>query len=111
MKPITLKEVAAACGGVLHGDPELQITSIVTDSRKAGAGALFAAIRGARVDGHDFIPMTVQQGAVCALCEEAPSVDTPYILVESTLVALKGIAEYYRSLFTIPFIEIGRAHV
>ncbi len=106
MKPITLKEVAAACKGELHGDPAIQITSIVTDSRQAKEGSMFAAIRGARADGHRFIPMTVEQGAACALCEEAPAVDTPYILVDSTLVALKGIAEYYRSLFTIPFIGI-----
>ena len=106
MKPITLQEVASACGGMLHGDPKLKITSIVTDSRKAGAGSLFAAIKGERVDGHRFIPMTVEQGAVCVLCEDAPEIDVPYIQVESTLVALKGIAEYYRSLFTIPFIGI-----
>ncbi len=106
MKPITLHEVAAACGGMLHGDPDLVITSIVTDSRKAAEGSLFAAIKGERVDGHRFITMTVEQGAVCALCEDAPEIDTPYIQVESTLVALKGIAEYYRSLFTIPFIGV-----
>jgi UDP-N-acetylmuramoyl-tripeptide--D-alanyl-D-alanine ligase len=106
MKTMTLKEVAAACGGVRHGDPQIQITSIVTDSRKAGEGSLFAAIPGARVDGHDFIPMTVGQGAACVLCEKEPSVETPYILVDNTAVALKGIAEYYRSLFTIPFIGI-----
>ena len=106
MKPITLNEVAKACGGELHGDPDIKITSIVTDSRQARAGSLFAAIKGARADGHRFIPMTVEQGAVCVLCEEAPAVDTPYILVDSTLVALKGIAEYYRSLFSIPFIGI-----
>lgn len=106
MKPITLLKVAQACGGVLHGDPDIQITSIVTDSRKAIKGSLFAAIKGARADGHRFIPMTVEQGAVCVLCEDAPTVDTPYIQVESTLIALKGIAEYYRSLFTIPFIGV-----
>ena len=106
MKPITLSEVARACGGELHGDPDLQITSIVTDSRKAGEGSLFAAIKGARADGHKFIPAVAEQGAVCALCEEAPQADIAYILVESTLVALKGIAEYYRSLFSIPFIGI-----
>ena len=106
MKPITLREVASACGGTLHGDPEIQITSIVTDSRKATAGSLFAAIKGERVDGHRFIPMTVEQGAVCALCVDAPEIDVPYIQVESTLIALKGIAEYYRSLFSIPFIGV-----
>ena len=106
MKPITLREVAAACNGVLHGDPDIKITSIVTDSRQAKEGSLFAAIKGARSDGHRFIPMTFEQGAVCALCEDAPGIDAAYIQVESTLVALKGIAEYYRSLFTIPFIGI-----
>ncbi len=106
MKPITLHEVAKACCGTLHGDPELTITSIVTDSRKAGEGSLFAAIKGARVDGHRFIPAVVEQGAVCVLCEEKPDIDINYIRVDSTLVALKGIAEYYRSLFTIPFIGI-----
>ncbi|WP_405356663.1 UDP-N-acetylmuramoyl-tripeptide--D-alanyl-D-alanine ligase [Ruminococcus sp.] len=106
MKPITLQEVAMACCGTLHGNPDAVITSIVTDSRKAGKGSLFAAIKGARVDGHRFIPAVAEQGAVCVLCEEKPDTDIAYIKVESTLVALKGIAEYYRSLFTIPFIGI-----
>ena len=106
MKPITLQEVAMACCGTLHGNPDAVITSIVTDSRKAGKGSLFAAIKGARVDGHRFIPAVAEQGAVCVLCEEKPDTDVAYIKVESTLVALKGIAEYYRSLFTIPFIGI-----
>ncbi len=106
MKPITLQEVASACGGELHGDPDIQITSIVTDSRQAKSGSMFAAIKGARSDGHRFIPMTADMGAVCALCEDAPDIDIAYIKVPSTLVALKGIAEYYRSLFDIPFIGI-----
>ena len=95
-----------ACCGTLHGNPDAVITSIVTDSRKAGKRSLFAAIKGARVDGHRFIPAVAEQGAVCVLCEEKPDTDIAYIKVESTLVALKGIAEYYRSLFTIPFIGI-----
>ena len=106
MKPISLGEVARACSGELRGDPDLLITSIVTDSRKAGASSLFAAIRGARADGHSFIAQTAAQGAVCALCEEAPEADVPYILTDSTLVALKRIAAYYRSLFSIPFVGV-----
>lgn len=106
MKPISLGEIARACGGTLFGDPDITVTSIVTDSRKAATGALFAAIPGERVDGHDFIPATVAQGAAGVLCERAPQTDTPYILTDSTLVALKGIAAYYRSLFTIPVIGI-----
>lgn len=106
MKPITLKEVAESCFGKLFGDENLTITSIVTDSRKAGEGSLFAAIKGARVDGHDFIRKVKEQGACCVLCEKKPDADIPYILTDSTAVALKGIARYYRSLFMIPFIGI-----
>lgn len=106
MKPITLREIAESCGGTLYGDENLTITSIVTDSRKAGEGALFAAIKGARADGHDFIEKVKEQGACCVLCERKPDADIPYILTPSTAVALKGIARYYRSLFSIPFVGI-----
>ncbi len=106
MKPITLKEIAKACCGELFGDNEISVTSIVTDSRQVENGSLFAAIKGERVDGHKFVAQCMQSGAVCALVEEKPQCDCNYILVDSTLVALKQIAEYYRSLFTIPFIGI-----
>lgn len=106
MKPITLQEIASACGGTLCADPTVQITSIVTDSRKALIGALFAAIKGARVDGHSFIHTVAAQGASAVLCETAPDGDIPYILVPSTLSALKEIARYYRSLFSIPFVGV-----
>ncbi len=106
MKPITLREIANSCNGKLFGDENTIVTSIVTDSRQVKSGSLFAAIKGERVDGHKFIPQCVNTGAACVLCEVNPEVECNYILVESTLVALKGIAEYYRSLFTIPFIGI-----
>ena len=106
MKPITLKEIAKSCNGKLFGDETKFVTSIVTDSRQVESGSLFAAIKGERVDGHKFVKQCIDVGAVCALVEEKPDFDCNYILVESTLVALKGIAEYYRSLFSIPFISV-----
>ncbi len=106
MKPITLREIANSCNGVLVGDENIAVTSIVTDSRQVSTGSMFAAIKGERVDGHKFIAQCIEAGAVCALCEEKPDTDCAYILVESTLVALKMIAKYYRSLFSIPFIGI-----
>ena len=58
MKNLTLENIAAACGGSYHGsetDRNREVTDITTDSRKAGEGSLFAAIKGERVDGHSFI--------------------------------------------------------
>ena len=56
MKPFTLAEIAAACGGQYVGSDELKgsvITSVERDSRAVKEGSLFLAIKGERVDGHD----------------------------------------------------------
>ena len=47
-----------------HGLP---ITDIVIDSRRASAGHLFVALKGARRDGHDFLEEIAAQGATAAL--------------------------------------------
>ena len=36
------------------GDPDVEISEITSDSRKAGKGSLFACISGAHVDGHEY---------------------------------------------------------
>ena len=111
MKKFTLKQIANACGGKFVGDEkylDYPITSVERDSREIKEGSLFLAIKGARVDGHDFIEKCYERGAICALCEVAPENPTkPYILVDSTLDAVKLIAEAYRQLFDIPVIGIS----
>lgn len=62
MKNMSLKEIAAACGGTYHGDPALlskEASSVAIDSRKVQKDTLFVAIKGARVDGHSFIPQVM----------------------------------------------------
>lgn len=108
---MTLRRIAEACGGILHtnnGMENVEIDSIVTDSRQAGEGALFAAIKGERVDGHKFIPAVMEQGAVCVLSEQELPGDTKgsWIKVISTLQALKDIAEYYLKQLSIPVVGI-----
>ena len=46
----------------------VEITDVVFDSRKVKSGALFVATRGTAVDGHDFIPSAVANGAVAVIC-------------------------------------------
>lgn len=111
MKNMTLRRIAEVCGGILHGKngmEDMEVASIVTDSRQAGEGTLFAAIRGARVDGHRFIPAVFAQGAVCVLCEQELPADTAgsWIKVISTLQALKDIAEDYLKQLRIPVVGI-----
>ena len=96
MKKFTLEEIAAACGGKYVGDESLKstaISSVERDSRCIKENSLFLAIKGERVDGHNFIEKCYADGAVCAVCKKAPQNPTkPYILVDSTLEAVKRIA-------------------
>ncbi len=110
MKNLTLENIARACGGTYVGPQEAkgqEVTDITTDSRKAAKGSLFVAIKGERADGHRFIPAVYEQGGLCAVCEEAP--ENParaYILVESSLQALKDIAEFYRLQLGVKVVGI-----
>lgn len=110
MKHMTLKEISTACGGTYFGDEtsaEKDVSSVVIDSRKVEKDSLFVAIRGARVDGHNFIPQTIEAGALCALSEEnLGDVAFPYILVESCTQALKDLAEHYRRSLDIKVVGI-----
>lgn len=108
---MTLRRIAQACGGILHaknGEENLAISSLVTDSRQAGEGSLFAAIKGERVDGHRFIPGVFEQGALCVISERELPENTrgSWIKVISTLQALKDIAEYYLRQLNIPVVGV-----
>ena len=110
MKNMTLGNIADACGGIYHGTEaakENTIAAITTDSRKAGKDTLFGAIKGERVDAHKFIPAVFEQGALCVISEqelEAPA--GAYIQVDSSLQAIKDIAEFYRKQLDIKVVGI-----
>ena len=57
----------------LHGSADMEISAIVFDSRKVVPGALFVAVRGTQVDGHDYIDQAVSSGAVAVICEDLPA--------------------------------------
>lgn len=111
MKKFTLEEIALSCNGKYVGneaDKNIAITSVERDSRQIKNGSLFLAIKGERVDGHDYINKCYESGAVCAICEKAPENPTkPYILVDSTLNAVKKIAKTYREKFDIPVVGVS----
>lgn len=111
MKHMSLNEIAQACGGIYHGDPALaaqEVENVATDSRKVDKNGLFIALKGARVDGHNFIPQVMENGALCAVSEkDLGDVSFPYIQVSSCLQALKDIAEHYRRSLDIKVVGIS----
>ena len=73
------------------------------DSRSIGAGELFFAVRGERLDGHDYIVAALERGAIGAvvslvrlatLPDEALA--APLLVVDDPLVALQGLAAHVR---------------
>ena len=98
MKNLTLRNLTKVCRGIYHGPEALldqEVGSIITDSRKAEPEALFVAIVGERVDAHRFIPDVMEKGAQASISErELPDAEFPYIQVESSLQAVKDIAEF-----------------
>ena len=71
----------------LRADPALEITALVSDSRKAVPGCAFLAIRGYESDGHRFIPAALEKGAAVIIGEEAPE-GTPAVIVRDSRLAM-----------------------
>ena len=110
MKNMTPCRIAEVCGGIYHGTKETgirEIESITTDSRQAAGGCLFVAVKGERVDGHDFIPSVFEKGAACVVCEREPEHPSgSWIQVKSSLQAIKDMAEFYRKQLDIQVVGI-----
>ena len=110
MKHMTIQNVTEACHGTFHGNVpflEQEIQGVAIDSRKIKPGYLFVPIKGAKVDGHTFIPQVMENGALVTLAEH-PLEDGPhpYILVDSTTDAMKKIAAFYRMQLDIKVVGI-----
>jgi len=110
MKNMTLANIAATCGGTYYGteaDKEKVIAGAVIDNRLIEKDYLFIAIKGARVDGHSFIPAAFEAGALAVLSEhELKNPAGPYILVDSCEAAMKKIAKFYRQSLDIKVVGI-----
>ncbi len=89
----TLEDLAAAAGA--HAEGAATLTGVAVDSRSVQPGDLFVAIRGARVDGHDYAREAVARGAGALLAERRPADlprDTPAVLVGAPVEALQKLA-------------------
>ena len=110
MKNLTLRNITRACQGIYHGDESLlerEVAGVTIDSRKVEKDFLFVAINGERFNAHQFIPDTIEKGALCVVShEDLGDTDYPYILVEATGQALLDIAKLYRDSFDVKVVGI-----
>lgn len=103
-------EAAKAIGAQTRGG-DVRFDSVSTDTRSIGAGALFVALRGERFDGHDYLQLAHERGAVAAMvAADAPQhslVDgLPLIVVSDTRIGLGALAHAWRERFKLPLIGV-----
>ncbi len=68
-----LTDILAGIGGLaVTGDSSIGISEIAFDSRKVKAGTLFVATSGTHADGHQYIPVALEKGAIAVMCNVLP---------------------------------------
>ncbi|MFZ0745084.1 MAG: UDP-N-acetylmuramoyl-tripeptide--D-alanyl-D-alanine ligase [Terracidiphilus sp.] len=106
---LTLAEAAMGAGAVLEAPASvvqagaLVVSGYSIDSRTVVPGELFFAVRGDRLDGHDFVVAAVERGAIAAVVSRArvaalpdAALAVPLLIAEDTLVALQALAAHVR---------------
>lgn len=107
---LTLAKIAefVSATGDFVPDDVAQAYSI--DSRTVGAGQLFFAVKGERLDGHDFVEQALEKGAVAAVVRKDQlgryAQQKRLLAVEDTLVALQMLATAVRKLWDKPLIAV-----
>ncbi len=82
----------------VYGSTDLEVASIVFDSRKANAQSLFVAIRGTLTDGHQYIEQVTDLGVKAVICESLPktrAASCTYVVVGDSKKALAILAANY----------------
>ena len=95
---LSMAQVQAATGGAAFGiAPETCLNGWSIDSRTVEPGDLFFAIKGERLDGHDFLANAFERGAAAAVVSDAAAAGVqPCLVVPDTLVALQNVAHAAR---------------
>jgi UDP-N-acetylmuramoyl-tripeptide--D-alanyl-D-alanine ligase len=93
----TSEEVARETGGRTAGS--WQATGVSIDSRSLAPGDLFIAIKGPRVDGHDYVRQALERSAAAAVVSRVPPgcERGPLVVVADTQTALEALGRAART--------------
>jgi UDP-N-acetylmuramoyl-tripeptide--D-alanyl-D-alanine ligase len=106
---LTLAEAAMGAGAVLEAPASVTnagaivATGYSIDSRTIATGDLFFAVRGERLDGHDFVAAALERGAIAAVVSRARAATLPdaalahpLLIAEDPLLAMQSLASHVR---------------
>jgi len=107
---LTLARVAEFVSAAGEFDPEHLAQGYSIDSRTVRAGQLFFAVKGERLDGHDFVEQALGNGAIAAVVRKDQLSRYPremrLLAVEDTLVALQTLATAVRKVWGKTLIAV-----
>jgi UDP-N-acetylmuramoyl-tripeptide--D-alanyl-D-alanine ligase len=107
---LQLARVAEFLSSTGEFDPRAVAQGYSIDSRTIRSGELFFAVKGERMDGHDFVEQALQKGAVAAVVRKDQLTRYPkkarLLPVADTLVALQTLATAVRRLWGKPLIGV-----
>jgi UDP-N-acetylmuramoyl-tripeptide--D-alanyl-D-alanine ligase len=107
---LTLARIGEFVSAAAEFAPEELAQGYSIDSRTVGPGQLFFAVKGERLDGHDFVESALERGAVAAVVRKDQlgryPVETRLLAVEDTLVALQTLAMAVRKVWGKPLIGV-----
>ncbi len=90
-----LQDLVDKLDGTFEGKENININRVIIDSRVAMDGDVFFAIKGDRLDGHEFVNNAFNSGASLAIVNQNyqyKNKDNNYIIVNDTFLALKKLA-------------------
>ena len=97
--------VALWTHGQLMGN-DIDVVGVCIDTRKIKPGDLFVAIKGERVDGHDFVAQAAAGGAAAALVTRKVNAPIAQIVVDDTELALGDLASAVRAQSNVQVVGI-----
>ena len=108
MPTLTFADLAAMTGGTVIQNPHVETSSVVIDSREVKPDSVFFAIKGERLDGHQFLPQALQtaRGAIVSRVPENVPGDKGIVQVDDTTEALQRLAKSIRERYRFGLIGI-----
>jgi len=106
MIQLTLEQMATILKCDTTTAANIKWQGISIDTRTLQPGNLFIAIKGDRVDGHDYIEEAKQKGAVLALVSRKIESSLPQLIVDDTTAALGQLGAYWRNQFELPIVAV-----
>jgi UDP-N-acetylmuramoyl-tripeptide--D-alanyl-D-alanine ligase len=109
---LTLAEIAAILETAPPAAGQLQVSAYSIDSRTIQPGELFFAVKGQKLDGHDYVQAALEKGAAAAVVATSRRAAFPAALqskllgVRDPLAALQSLAAYVRQYWGGPVVAV-----